>query len=52
MPLGALTSVVFYFVSRQAFFEGLLTARVAIVSFAVAGLFHAADVSHNVFKLW
>ncbi len=42
----------FYFVSRQAFREGLLTNRIASVSFVMAGLFHAADVSHNVFKAW
>src|SRR5438552_1815461 len=42
----------FYIVSRQAFCEGLLTNRVAGISFALAGLFHAADVSHNVFKVW
>ncbi|HEU5235657.1 MAG TPA: HXXEE domain-containing protein [Pyrinomonadaceae bacterium] len=42
----------FYVISRRAFREGLLTNRVAVVSFALAGLFHAADVSHNVFKVW
>jgi hypothetical protein len=42
----------FYIVSRRAFREGLLTNRAAVVSFALAGLFHAADVSHNVFKVW
>ena len=42
----------FYIVSRRAFREGLLTNRGAVVSFAVAGLFHAADISHNVFKAW
>jgi len=42
----------FYVVSRRAFREGLLTNRVALISFAFAGLFHAADVSHNVFKVW
>ncbi|HEX9425883.1 MAG TPA: HXXEE domain-containing protein [Pyrinomonadaceae bacterium] len=42
----------FYFVTRLAFREGLLTDRIAIVSFALAGAFHAADVSHNVFKAW
>ncbi len=42
----------FYVVTRLAFREGLLTNRMAIISFVVAGAFHAADVSHNVFKAW
>jgi hypothetical protein len=42
----------FYVVSRLAFREHLLTNRLALVSFAIAGAFHTADVSHNVFKLW
>lgn len=42
----------FYLVSRQALHEGLLTNRMAMIAFALAGLFHAADVSHNVFKAW
>ena len=52
--LTALTlyAPLFYVVTRVAFREGLLTNRMAIVSFVVAGLFHAADVSHNVFKAW
>jgi hypothetical protein len=48
----ALYPPLFYFVSRRAFREGLVTNRVALISFALAGLFHAADVSHNVFKAW
>ena len=52
--LTALTlyPALFYFVSRLAFRERLLTNRIAIVSLVLAGLFHAADVSHNVFKAW
>ena len=42
----------FYVVTRQAFRERLLTNRTAVISFALAGLVHAADVSHNVFKAW
>ncbi len=42
----------FYVVTRLAFREGLITNRMAIISFVVAGAFHAADVSHNVFKAW
>jgi hypothetical protein len=42
----------FYFLSRRAFREKLITQRTAVVSFALAGLFHAADVSRNVFKAW
>ena len=43
---------IFYLVSRRAFREGLMTNRMAVASFVIAGLFHAADVSHNVFKAW
>lgn len=42
----------FYMVTRLAFREGWLTNRMAVVSFVLAGAFHAADVSHNVFKSW
>ena len=42
----------FYFLSRLAFREGYLTNRAALVSFLLAGAFHAADVAHNVFKIW
>jgi hypothetical protein len=42
----------FSLVSRAAFSEGLLTAKTGWISFVVAGLFHAAEVSHNVFKAW
>ena len=43
---------VFYLVTRKAFREHLLSHRLASISFLLAGLFHLADVSHNVFKLW
>jgi hypothetical protein len=42
----------FYFISRLAFSEGLLTNRLGWISFALAGAVHAADVSRNVFKAW
>lgn len=32
--------------------EGLLTNKVGLISFVVAGLVHAADVSRNVFRAW
>jgi hypothetical protein len=44
--------VTFFLVARQALREHLMNGRVAIISFLLAGLFHAADVSHNVFKAW
>jgi hypothetical protein len=44
--------VVFFIVTRTAVRERLLPASLAIVSFGIAGLFHLADVSHNVFKAW
>src|SRR5262245_11203724 len=44
--------VTFFVVSRQALREHLLSSRAAPISFLLAGLFHAADVSHNVFKAW
>jgi len=43
---------VWFLVSRSALREKLLPLPLAIVSLAVAGLFHLADVSHNVFKAW
>lgn len=42
----------FYFISRLAFSEGLLTNRLRWISFVLAGLVHAADVSRNVFRAW
>jgi hypothetical protein len=54
---GLITALVLYpplfvAVSRRAISERLLTSKAALISFVVAGLFHAADVSHNVFQLW
>lgn len=42
----------FYVITRLAFREALLTNRMAVVSFVLAGMFHTADVTHNVFKIW
>ena len=42
----------FYLISRLAFSEGLLTNRLGWISFAIADVFHVADVSRNVFKAW
>ena len=42
----------FYFISRLAFSEGLLANKLGWISFAIAGVVHLADVSHNVFKAW
>jgi hypothetical protein len=54
---GLITALVLYpplfsAVSRRAISERLLTNQAALISFVVAGLFHAADVSRNVFQLW
>ena len=54
---GLITALVLYpplFVafSRRVIGEGLLTSQAALISFVMAGLFHAADVSRNVFQLW
>jgi len=43
---------VWFLLSRSALCEKLLSRPLAIVSLVVAGLFHLADVSHNVFKAW
>lgn len=40
----------FYLVSRLAFSEGLLNDKLGWISFIIAGVFHAAEVSRNVFK--
>jgi hypothetical protein len=42
----------FVWLSRLAFSEGLLSNRLGWISFALAGVVHAADVSRNVFKAW
>ena len=44
--------IVWFLVSRSALREKLLPRPLAVVSLAVAGLFHLADVSHNVFRAW
>ena len=54
---GLITALVLYpplfvAVSRRAISERFLTSRTALISFLVAGLLHAADVSRNVFQLW
>jgi hypothetical protein len=54
---GLITSLVLYpplfvAVSRRAISERLLTSRAALISFAIAGLVHAADLSRNVFQMW
>jgi hypothetical protein len=43
--------ITFFVISRQAFRERLMSNRVALISFVLAGLFHTADVAHNVFKV-
>ncbi len=42
----------FYRLSRLALNEGLLTPQLAWIAFIVAGIFHAAEVSRNVFNAW
>jgi hypothetical protein len=42
----------FFFVIQRALSEGLISSKLAIVSFVIAGFFHAAEVGHNVFKAW
>ncbi len=42
----------YYFLSRLAYREGLLSGRAGLWALAVAGVFHVAEVSHNVFKVW
>ena len=44
--------LVLFLVSRSALRERLLPMSFAVVSFAISGLFHLADVTHNVFKAW
>jgi len=44
--------VVWFLMSRSALHEKLLSLPLVFVSLAVGGLFHLADVSHNVFKAW
>lgn len=40
----------FFAISYLVLREQLLTHRMAVVSFVVAGVVHATDVAHNVFK--
>jgi hypothetical protein len=42
----------YYTVSTLAYREGLLSNKVGLISFVIAGVFHAAEVGHNVFKAW
>ena len=54
---GLLTAIVsylplFYFLSRLAFREGLLTAGTGILALVIAGVFHVMEVGHNVYKAW
>lgn len=54
---GLITSLVLYpplfvAVSRRAISERLLTSRAALISFVIARLVHAADLSRNVFQMW
>ena len=54
---GLITALTVYpfvwlLVSGSALREKLLSPPLTIVSLGVAGLFHFADVSHNVFKAW
>ena len=44
--------VVWLLLSRSALSEELLSLPLTLVSVGLAGLFHFADVSHNVFKVW
>ena len=54
---GLITALTVYpsvwlLVSRSALRERLLSLPLTLVSIGLAGLFHFADVSHNVFKVW
>ena len=54
---GLLTALVLYlplygFISTLAYRDGLLSNRLGLLSFVIAGIFHAAEVGHNVFKAW
>lgn len=44
--------VVFFLITRTAVRERLIPASLAVVSLGISGLFHLADISHNVFKAW
>ena len=54
---GLLTAIVsylplFYFLSRLAFREGLLSAGTGILALVIAGVFHVMEVGHTVYKAW
>ena len=54
---GLVTALVLYlplygFLSTLAYREGLLSSKLGLVSFVIAGVFHAIEVGHNVFKAW
>jgi len=54
---GLLTAIVsylplFYFLSRLAFREGLLSAGTGILVLVIGGVFHVMEVGHNVYKAW
>ncbi len=42
----------YYLLSRLPYHEGLLRGRAGLWALVVAGVFHVAEVSHNVFKAW
>ena len=44
--------VLFYVVSRGAYREGLLSSGGWVAALVIAGVFHAWEVGHNVFKVW
>jgi Protein of unknown function with HXXEE motif len=54
---GVLTALIVYlplygYVSVLANRSGVIGARTGLVSFVTAGVFHLAEVGHNVFKAW
>ncbi|MEW6127024.1 MAG: HXXEE domain-containing protein [Acidobacteriota bacterium] len=54
---GVFTALIFYppvvwFITRKALVEGLIGGKFLVLSFIIAGFFHAAEVSRNVFKVW
>ncbi|MCI0696882.1 HXXEE domain-containing protein [candidate division KSB1 bacterium] len=42
----------FFFISRLAYREGLLTETAGLIALLLAGIFHVVEVGHNVFKAW
>lgn len=42
----------YYLVSTLAYREGLLDNKVGWISFVIAGIFHTAEVGHNLFEAW